>query len=210
MTQQTPEKTPTTPQPQPRGVAQANTKLKNRMILMGLLFVFIFPFALALYLYQNPGSRLLSPGQHGQLIVPPQPISQLTQQTQPQRAWKILLMTTEPCEQRCHDLLNAIHRLARSTGKEERRLQRWLISPNRVDWFDGDARFDVFQANQYQIAKYATELPTQSGGVEVTDLSLAIYLVDPNDFILMVYPQDTDFKMLRKDLMRLLKASRVG
>lgn len=190
---------------------------RNRLILLSLLVIFAFPFLLAIYFIQHPDSSLLKHSQHGQLIQPVKAIQDFLNEDKLARKWRVAVITDQPCAQECEGLLNATQRLVKSLGEDQSRFERWLISPSSTTWGDTQETFTAFVKSTTDIAAFLKSISPGSSPSPATTMtssrsspSLKVLLIDPKGRALMTFPSDANFKHIRKDCRRLLKASRIG
>lgn len=121
--------------------------------------------------------------------------------------WLMIRVGVSECEQTCQSQLHDMRQLRTAQGKERDRLERvWLITDeNPVETivlreYDGThfIRVDP-QAIEFW-------LPTEEG----TTASDHIYMMDPLGNLMMRFPKDADPNRIKRDLYKLLKASRIG
>jgi hypothetical protein len=121
--------------------------------------------------------------------------------------WIMLTVSEAACDKACQDRLYAIRQVRLTTGKERERVERLLIiidsgrpDPALLQSHDG---MHVIAADQAQVARLFP--PAQQG--QVAD---HIFIVDPLGNLMMRFPKDADPNRMKKDLSKLLRASRVG
>lgn len=123
--------------------------------------------------------------------------------------WLLLTVDGAACGRDCVDKLWTMRQVRLTTGKDRDRIERvWLVaddgavSPQLRDEYDGTvmARIDP--------ARLAAALPVdaQAG----TRLSDHIWVVDPLGHVMMRFPRQADPQKVKKDIAKLLKASRIG
>jgi hypothetical protein len=152
----------------------------------------------------------------GTLIEPQRPVPELSLATvdgKPYRfasllgQWVLLHVDSGACDKPCVDKLYALPQQRTMTGKERERIDRvWLVgdaaapSAALLREYEGTV---VLRADPAQLAPL---LPVEPGR-RVQDY---LYLVDPLGNLMMRFPADGDPSRIRKDISRLLRASRVG
>jgi hypothetical protein len=121
--------------------------------------------------------------------------------------WIMLKVGGSDCQQACQDQLFAMRQLRTMQGKEMERIERvWLITDQepletlllRVN--DGTR---MLRAPADAVRRW---LPVEQGG----NVAEHIYLIDPLGNLMMRFPKDPDPSKVKKDLVRLLKASAIG
>lgn len=121
--------------------------------------------------------------------------------------WLMLQVNDADCEEICKKKLYDMRQLRAAQGKEMERIERvWLITDDKpldtvlMREYDGMRHLRV---TQQALQKW---LPAEAGNA----LSDHIYLVDPLGNLMMRYPKDADPNKIKKDLVKLLKASSIG
>lgn len=121
--------------------------------------------------------------------------------------WIMLQVADAECREPCAKHLHDMRQLRLAQGKDMDRIERvWLITDNKpletvlMREYDGTHMLRVKQ----ELLK--TWLPTD----EATSAADHIYMMDPLGNLMMRFPKDADPNRIKKDLAKLLKASRIG
>ena len=121
--------------------------------------------------------------------------------------WIMLKVGGSACDQKCQDMLFAMRQLRTMQGKDADRIERvFLITDNEpLETFmlrvnDG-TRF--LRAPADAVGKW---LPLEQGG----KVDEHIYLIDPLGHLMMRFPKDAEPAKIKKDLVKVLKASAIG
>jgi cytochrome oxidase Cu insertion factor (SCO1/SenC/PrrC family) len=121
--------------------------------------------------------------------------------------WVLLQFDSGQCDPACVDKLYALRQQRTMTGKDRDRIERvWLIGDAAVpaDTLASDyAGTVVLRADP---AELAPVFPVEAG----RRLQDYLYVIDPLGNLMMRFPATGEPSRIRKDLGRLLKASRVG
>jgi len=124
-----------------------------------------------------------------------------------QGKWIMLKVGGSACDQKCQDMLFAMRQLRTMQGKDAERIERvWLITDKEpLETFmlrvnDG-TRF--VRAPADVVNKW---LPLEPGG----KVEEHIYLIDPLGHLMMRFPKDAEPSKVKKDMVKLLKASAIG
>ena len=121
--------------------------------------------------------------------------------------WIMLQVDGGECPAICEKKLHDIRQLRLAQGKEMERIERvWLITDNKpIDTilmreFDG--------TNMLRVKADAVRgwLPAEEG----TNMGDHIYMIDPLGNLMMRFPKDADPNKIKKDVIKLLKASSIG
>ncbi|MEO8598247.1 MAG: cytochrome C oxidase subunit I [bacterium] len=124
-----------------------------------------------------------------------------------QGKWLMVQVNDANCLAACQTRLNDMRQLRLTQGKEMERIERvWLITDDKpletllMREYDGTRLLRVAP----QVLQ--SWLPVEQGTV----VSDHIYLIDPLGNLMMRYPKDADPNKIKKDLIKLLKASAIG
>jgi cytochrome oxidase Cu insertion factor (SCO1/SenC/PrrC family) len=198
------------PPPAPTPAQRRNQRLK----LLAILLVCAAP-VIASYLayYVMPP---LGRTNFGDLIEPQRPLPDLRLSGADGAAfrfeslrgrWVLLQFDSGQCDPACVDKLYALRQQRTMTGKDRDRIERvWLIGDAAVpaDTLASDyAGTVVLRADP---AELAPVFPVEAG----RRLQDYLYVIDPLGNLMMRFPATGEPARIRKDLGRLLKASRVG
>ncbi|MES2257868.1 MAG: cytochrome C oxidase subunit I [Pseudomonadota bacterium] len=121
--------------------------------------------------------------------------------------WIMLKIGGSDCLQACQDQLFMMRQLRTMQGKEMERIERvWLITdeaPLETVLLRVNDGTHMLRAPGEALQKW---LPVEQGG----QASEHIYLIDPLGNLMMRFPKDPDPAKVKKDLVKLLKASAIG
>lgn len=188
---------------------------KGRMIFLLLAIFFTVPLLVVVAMIKfdwRPNGK-----SYGQLIQPPVSIAHSThwmsdnQQALPtfwQDKWNIVLIARE-CDAGCMQRLYDLRQIYVSMYKDMVRVQRVLIT-QQADTTPIRARYPdllIINGQADQVAELGSLL--SSGGENTLDAH-RVYFVDPLGNIMMQYGPEMEAKWIRKDLVKLLKASWAG
>jgi len=186
----------------------------QRLKLLAVLLVCASPVILSyLFYYVLPPSGRTN---FGTLILPQRPVPELRladAEGKPYRfathlgQWVLLQVDAGACGKACADKLYALRQQRTMTGKERERIDRvWLVSDavkpaaELLRDYEGTV---VLRADPAEL----TALMPLEPGKRIEDY---LWVVDPLGFLMMRFPADGEPSKIRKDISRLLKASRVG
>jgi len=189
-----------------------------RVKLMTLILVFISPFVggwLALYVFEwRPSS-----GNYGELIVPVRklewPVLETIDGEQLRqgfgRKWVLVLFAGDACVDQCRNNIHYMRQIRTLLGRNSGRLQNVLIVGAPVDDALRDflrqyPRFRVIGDNRDPALYRQFELE----GLGSVGSSARLYLVDPDQNLMMHFPADNDEYKVLDDLKKLLKLSQIG
>jgi hypothetical protein len=187
---------------------------RARLKLFGILLVCAAP-VIASYLayYVLPPSGRTN---FGDLIQPQRPVPELALSTpdgKPYRfsgllgQWVLLHADAGACGPACVDKLFALRQQRTMTGKERERIDRvWFVTDATTPAADLGREYEGTIILRADPAELAALFPVEPGK-RVEDY---LYVVDPVGNLMMRFPAGGEPAKIRKDIGRLLKASRVG
>ncbi len=192
-----------------------NKKAAGRWKLLAVLAVCASPMIASYFTYYviKPGAK----NNYGALIDPRQhPMPTLNLQDQDGKVvelsslkgkWLMLQIDDASCAETCQRKLLEMRQLRLAQGKGMDRIERvWLITdgqPVAEQLKPGIVGTHLLRSDKSKLEKW---LPTENG----TSLQDHLYLVDPLGNLMMRYPKDADPNKIKKDLIKLLKASAIG
>ena len=119
--------------------------------------------------------------------------------------WTLVHLLDGNCGQSCIEVLSRSRQVQRALGDDMYRVQLLLVRAAPVDarLAEFPAGVDFAVADSGWLARFSD---TDAGAGP----DAGIYLVDPQGYLMMRYPQDVDRRALLADLERLLKLSKIG
>ncbi len=192
------------------GVARAG---RGRWKLIAILLVCAAPVIASYFTYYviRPEGRT----NYGALIEPMPEMSGLTLRGPDGAAadlgavsgrWVMVVIDDGACAQACQDRLYVIRQVRLTTGKERERVERMLL----VTGAAGPSPA-VLQGHEGLVVRHvsAEALPAVFPSPE-GDPSEHVFIVDPLGNVMMRFPSDGNASRMKKDLSKLLRASRIG
>jgi hypothetical protein len=189
-----------------------------RVKLLALVAVFLSPFIggwLAFYVFElRPDS-----GNYGTLVQPVRKIDwPLLASVDGVRSddgfgdkWRFVLFADDACGEPCRTNLYYLRQIRILLGRDTQRMQNILIVGRPLD--DGLREFlreypDLEVIEAFSEPGFATQFAID-GEAAVGD-SPKIYVVDPDDNLMMHYPAESDQDRVLEDIKRLMKISQIG
>jgi hypothetical protein len=124
-------------------------------------------------------------------------------------AWLMVQVDGGACDEACQKKLWQMRQVRLTTGKDAERVQRvWLIvddaplATSVIREYDGTM---FLRARADEVAAFLP-LPAEDGA----RLADHVWLVDPLGNLMLRWPKDADPSRMKKDLIKLLKASKIG
>ena len=190
------------------------TRRSSRVKLYLVIAICAAPVLASYYAYYfvRPDAR----SNYGALVEPQRPIPPLHLKTLDGRPfdqaelrgkWVMLMVAGGECAVACTDRLYHLRQVRLTTGKDRDRVLRvWLIPdaaplPTTViREYDGT---EMLRADPAEIASWLNAGST-------ADYAERIYIVDPLGNLMMQFPRDADPNKTKRDVAKLLRASRIG
>jgi hypothetical protein len=123
--------------------------------------------------------------------------------------WVLLHVGAGACEPSCERKLWTMRQLRLTTGKDRDRIERlWLVTDDAppptqlLREYDGTR---VLRARSEELLRFL-ELPP-AGAARLSD---HVWVVDPLGNLMLRWPKDADPNRMKRDIGKLLRASRVG
>jgi len=192
-----------------------NSKTKSRWTLLIVLAMCAAPmiFSYLTYYVIKPTGRT----NYGDLIDPrAYPIPELGITTLDDKPaaleefkgkWIMLQVSGGECQKACADKLYYMRQLRFSQGKEMERIERvWLITDKAPVNAQLIREFEGTNMLRVDPAKLTAWLPVDAG----TSAADHYYMIDPLGNLMMRFPKDPDNNKIKKDISKLLRASRIG
>lgn len=205
-------------------LAAPAAKTRHSKLVVGLMLIIILgPMLFAWVLYLKGNRQQLRLSNHGNLITPPPSITHLhffdPKTRQPfapksfQGKWWIAYVGAPLCYQECQNTLYSLRQLRLALGKDQSRLERLYIPhphcpTNVCESLRATLYPDMQHAalNQEEFEALFAPLYNPVG----TQTQGALYLIDPQGYLIMHYPVEIETKDILSDLKRLLKVSKIG
>lgn len=121
--------------------------------------------------------------------------------------WVMLQVSEADCPPPCQKRLFEMRQLRLAQGKDKDRIERvWLITDDKPLETVLMREYDGTRMLRVRAESLKTWLPTEPD----TTIADHIYMIDPLGNLMMRFPKDGDPNKVKKDVAKLLKASRIG
>ncbi|HEX7634280.1 MAG TPA: cytochrome C oxidase subunit I [Noviherbaspirillum sp.] len=121
--------------------------------------------------------------------------------------WIMLTVDGADCADVCRKKLYYMRQLRLAQGKDMERIERvWLVTDDKPVETLLMREYDGMHMLRAKADAITAWLPVDSGTVA----SDHIYMIDPLGNLMMRFPKDADPNKIKKDIVKLLKASRIG
>jgi len=191
------------------------TTRKNKITLLLVITACAAPliFSYLTYYVIKPESRtnygaLIDPRAHP---IPTLSLKTLDGQTadlsQYKGKWIFLMVDSADCDKDCKDKLFYMRQIRLTQGKEMDRIERvWLLTDNAPLETVLMREYDGTHLLRAQSEELRAWLPTEPE----SKIENHLYMIDPLGNLMMRFPQSGDPNKIKKDILKLLKASRIG
>lgn len=190
----------------------------HRFKLLALICVFLAPFIggwLALYVFElRPEAS-----NYGELVQPVRKIDWPDLETGDGRRfeggfgrkWTFLLFVDEACAERCRDNLFYMRQIRTLLGRDTLRMQNVLVSRAPLDektriYLGNFPNLIVIEDFSDESLYRQFQLP----GLGPVGASPKLFLVDPDQNLMMHYPAEADESRVLEDIRKLMKLSQIG
>ena len=192
----------------------ADTHWRRRRTLYLVLLVCLAPVVASYLAYyvMPPGGRT----NYGELVAPQRPVPPLQlrqldgtpfELASLRGRWVLLHVDAAQCADSCQRKLWKMRQVRLTTGKERERVERVFLV---ID----TAPLETMLLREYEGTRFLranlTELGLLLQAKDAIELADPIWVVDPLGHLMMRWPRDADPSRMKRDLDRLLRASRVG
>ena len=189
-----------------------------RLVLPATFLIFFLPLLAAWILnIEAPGWLPFGTVNHGQLIEPARLLSSARLRNLEGRPldpglltgrWTLLHVQSGACTSSCEHALTSTRQVRRALGEDLPRVQRLLVQA-KASAADLSPLQETHPDLQMAVARggWLEELPSCDASSSNPG---AIFLVDPQGYLILRYPQEVEMGDLHADLERLLKISKIG
>ncbi len=197
---------------------ESNKLFWQRVKLLALVAVFVAPFIggwLAFYVFElRPDS-----GNYGSLVQPAKKLSWPELQSRDGRRfedgfgkkWTFLLFAGDACDELCQNNLYYMRQIRTLLGRDTLRLQNVLVTARPLDPGFEELLRDF--PNLVVIEDYRDEAfygQFELDGEQPVGVAPKMYLVDPDQHLMMHYPAENDHSRVLEDIKKLMKLSQIG
>lgn len=121
--------------------------------------------------------------------------------------WVMLVVAPSACDAGCRDRLYQVRQVRLTTGRNRDRIERvWLLPDAGTPDPQLLAEHEGLLVLRVSAQAIAASLPATA----TSTVSDHIWLIDPLAHLMMRFPRDADPNRIRKDVAKVLRASRIG
>lgn len=200
---------------------EQSARRRGRIKFLFIASLFALPVTASYLLYfAFPDAIPRDTTNNGELVSPAQPshdLGLLSEDGAPlvlDGEWHLVLLDDGRCDRDCGERLLMTRQLRLSLNTRMKRLQRVLVVPPGTDLPALHALLDAAHPDLKIVVDAQRDARRFFAGDEAApqgaEPARALYMVDPLGNYLMRWPAGFDPKPLRKDIVRLLRASQIG
>jgi cytochrome oxidase Cu insertion factor (SCO1/SenC/PrrC family) len=124
-----------------------------------------------------------------------------------QQKWMLITIGPSSCDEACSKRLFFVRQVRKTTGKDMDRVERvWLLTDEAMP----DTKLLAEHEGLHLLRAKPKDLEALFPTTPASLMSDHVYLVDPLGNLMMRFPKEMDASKMKKDLIKLLKASRIG
>jgi hypothetical protein len=182
---------------------------RNRVKLLGILAVCATPVIASYFTYYvvKPEGRT----NYGALVDPQVPVGKLALHSDAgaeriesfRGKWLMLALADGACDTECERRLVVMRQVRLTTGKDRDRIERALL-------IAGDAPAAAVLAEHEGLRVLRASPAALAALRQATGGEAGVLLVDPLGNLMMRFPVEADPSRMKKDIAKLLRASRIG
>jgi len=121
--------------------------------------------------------------------------------------WILVVIGEPACDAGCERSLYNMRQVRLTTGRERERVSRlWLLTGSAEPSADLLSQHDGLIVRRASVETLSSRFPAVEGG-RIED---HVFIIDPLGNLMMRFPAHADPSRMKKDLNKLLRASRVG
>ena len=201
-----------------------NEKNKGRQQLILVILFFVAPIIIAIIMYNLvPEGGPSNTKNHGDLVVPARPLTDVVLQTESgkdykfsdmNKTWVMIYIGEADCNKVCAEALYKMRQSRLAQRGEHLRIKRLYIStsgkakPSLKKVLKDHPGLEIVSGASASIDAVLEQFELE--GKPSSKIANRLYLVDPFGNLMMSYESDFDAKGLIKDMTLLLKVSRIG
>lgn len=191
-----------------------DTRSKNKAFLpMFIIIVLtVVPMVVSWFLYRYHQYFNFSTLNHGVLIRPAIPMSDIGFIKSQRKIWQIVYMPSGCCDGQCKKHLFFLHQVREALGKDSERVNLVFAASPACQ------QEDLLTLHSYNFQNilfttqqtFLLQAKFAHSGLNNFVLTDKIYLIDPHNNLIMYYPASADAMGILKDLKLLLRVSQIG
>jgi hypothetical protein len=174
---------------------------KKQFIPLGLLLIFLSPLLIAsvMFVYRTPMTHKTV--NHGQLLNPPINISAFIPPTDEKQNWQLAYYLSGPCETECVKNIYYIEQIKKALGKKQHYLTPLFMTATPLSVLDQQQLKAHYPHVHYQLLNASVDQQWQNTFHHKSGL----YMIDPENRVMMAYADEDTPKNILKDIQRLLR-----
>ncbi|MFT4058675.1 MAG: hypothetical protein QM652_03905 [Legionella sp.] len=168
-------------------------------ILLLLIVMFATPGIAAYVFYQHPNWLGAKKINKGTLLTPPVAINIFTGKA----TWRVVFWAPTACEASCMQQLETLARMRLALGRKLYQVDQWLIIANKTKAIAPEIQI-VLKELDFHVAPLAS---IDTNVQEILSSEPKVFLVDPNNYLILSYKAPVNPNDIYKDLKLLLNTT---
>ena len=170
----------------------------KKQVLVLLVLIFTMPGMCAYWFYKHPTWLAGKGTNKGQLLTPPVLIHRLPQTSK----WGVLLWNEGPCENACWQQLHKITQIRLALGRRFYNVNLWFLTD--------DAKILALPKATDLLHKQriSSLLVKREAGVELLGKQSRVFIVSPQNYLVLTYPFEVNSADIYEDLQRVMNLQR--
>ncbi len=183
---------------------ETNTVNRSRMKLVLIALIFFVPLVAATLVYYHRSDLPLKTNSHGQLIKPPVESRWLLKAATLPKKWHIVYYPDNCCDKLCKNVVDHLGQVYKALGKEKPRVDVVVLVDSKQCDIKTNPALHVFVMTEKDIVRVRQAFLKRDMTVP------SLFIMDPLGNMMMYYPQHQPYRMVYKDMKKLLRISQIG
>lgn len=172
---------------------------RTKWVLLALVLLFAAPGLLALVFYKHPAWLAALPTNKGEFIRPAMPLKILDN---PKDKWSMVLWCPAGCDTTCVKTFDQLARTRLALGRRLYQVDLWLLQAANTSVCSAEAK----QAFEKQDVNLRTVSVDEKNEAVLLQQDMKIFLVDPDNYMVLQYSPMNKPEDVFHDLKRLLSS----
>ena len=172
---------------------------RTKWVLLALVLLFAAPGLLALVFYKHPAWLAALPTNKGEFIRPAIPLKLLDN---PKEKWSMVLWCPVGCDATCAQEFDQLARTRLALGRRLYQVDLWLLQAANTTVCSTDAK-QAFDKQDVNLRTVSVDEQTEA---VLLQKNMTIFLVDPDNYMVLQYSPMNKPEDVFQDLKRLLSS----
>lgn len=183
---------------------EMNNVNRSRIKLLLIALVFFVPLIAALFVYYHSEDFHLKTKSYGHLISPPIDSQWLIQAATLPKKWHIVYYPANCCDKLCKNVVDHLGQVYKALGKEKPRVDVAVLIDSKQCSIKTNPALHAFAMTPQDAKRMRQAFLTRHLSVP------SLFIMDPLGNVMLYYPQHQPYRMVYKDMKKLLRVSQIG